>query len=42
MKKKIYYDDTVNTPMQCTANFNGCKNDNFQLKMFIFLFLLKT
>ena len=30
-KFHIHYD---NTPMQCTVNFNGCKNDNFKLKMF--------
>ena len=33
----------ANTPMQYTAIFHGCKNVNFQMKMFnIFLFLLKT
>ena len=29
------------TPMQYTENFNGCKNDNFQLKqkmLFFFIF----
>ena len=25
----LHYD---NTPMQYTANFHGCKNDNFQMK----------
>ena len=32
------------TPMQYTAIFHGCKNDNFQMKkdLIIFLFLLKT
>ena len=31
-----------NTPMQHTAIFHGCKNDNFQLILFItiFIFLL--
>ena len=29
--------------MQYLAIFHGCKNDNFQMKIFdIFLFLLKT
>ena len=33
----------ANTPMQYTAIFHGCKNVNFQMKIFnIFLFLLKT
>ena len=27
----------ANTPMQYTANLNGCKNNNFQLKMLIFM-----
>ena len=27
-----------NTPMQYTANFSGCKNDNFQLKCFDLFF----
>ena len=32
-----------NIPMQYTAIFHGCKNDNFQMKNCIFfLFLLKT
>ena len=32
-----------NTPMQYTAIFHGCKNDNFQMKNCdVFLFLLKT
>ena len=32
-----------NMPMQYTAIFHGCKNDNFQLIFFaIFIFLLKT
>ena len=33
-----------NTPMQYTAIFHGCKNDNFQLNFIftIFIFLLKT
>ena len=32
-----------NAPMQYTAFFHGCKNDNFQIKkLIIFLFLLKT
>ena len=32
-----------NTPMQYTAIFHGCKNNNFQLIFFtIFIFLLKT
>ena len=36
----LHYD---NTPLQYTANVDGCKNDNFQLKYFDFsLFLLKT
>ena len=26
-----------NMPMQYTVNFNGCKNDNFQLKMIYIL-----
>ena len=33
----------ANMPMQYTAIFHGCKNDNFQMKVVIFfLFLLKT
>ena len=35
---KLYY---VNTPMQCTVNFNDCENDNFQIKIMILLVLLK-
>ena len=31
-----------NTPMQNTAIFHGCENDNFQLIFSIFIFLLKT
>ena len=32
-----------NTPMQYTAIFHGCENDNFQLNFLaIFIFLLKT
>ena len=32
-----------NTPMQYTAIFHGCKNDNFHLKLYDFsIFLLKT
>ena len=32
-----------NTPMQYTAIFHGCKNDNFQITFFnIFIILLKT
>ena len=31
----------ANTPMQYTAIFHGCKNDNFQMKSFIF-FLIFT
>ena len=32
-----------NTPMQYTAIFHGCKNDNFQLKfLIIVIILLKT
>ena len=33
-----------NTPIQYTANFHGCKKDNFQMKNcdVFFLFLLKT
>ena len=27
-----------NTPIQYTANFDSCKNDNFQLKSFISYF----
>ena len=31
----------INTPMQYTAIFHGCENDNFQLFYFtIFIFLL--
>ena len=33
----------ANMSVQYTAIFHGCKNDNFQMKLFdIFLFLLKT
>ena len=28
------FDHYVNTPMQHTAIFHGCKNDNFWLKLF--------
>ena len=34
-KESIHHYD--NTPLQYTANFNGCKNDNFLLKKFNFL-----
>ena len=38
--KPIHYE---NTPMQYTAIFHDCKNDNFQMKFWnIFIFLLKT
>ena len=32
----------ANMPMQYAAIFRGCKNDNFYIKMILFLFLLKT
>ena len=33
----------ANIPMQYTAIFHGCKNDNFRLKFYnFFIFLLKT
>ena len=28
-----------NTPIQHTAIFHGCKNDNFQMKFFDFLYI---
>ena len=34
-KTRTHYD---NTPMQYTAIFHGCKNDNFQLKIVIFTY----
>ena len=35
MRSCSYY----NTPMLYTANFNGCKNDNFQLNVSIFFLI---
>ena len=33
----------ANTPMQYTAIFHGCKNDNFQMKNYdIFLFVAQN
>ena len=41
IKMVIYHYN--NTPIQYTANFNGCKNDNFQMKFFNYslIFCLK-
>ena len=38
--KKIFSEEKLhfeNTPMQHTAIFHGCKNDNFQLKFFDYI-----
>ena len=38
LRERIHYDKT---PMQYTANFNGCKNDDFQVKQIFSYFCLK-
>ena len=37
-KKHVRTRHYENTPMQYTAIFHGCKNDNFQMKFLIFFF----